>query len=372
MVVKKRVNIFIFIHDLAPFGAQRVALHLAGNLDPEKFRFTVCSFWGDETLAPEFERCGAEVILLKAKRFLDLSAWLRLAGLLSRHRPEIVQATLPELSIPLRVFSLFIPGLRVVHNVQNPFSSEPWYWRLLNRATLRLCDAVIFSSRGVYEESAPGLKRFSGKLSVAQNCVSLEPVSPAAGAALRRDLGINENEKVIGCVGRLTRQKGQDILIAAAARLLSGERRLRFILVGDGETLAELKEQVLRTGLEREVLFLGRRADIAQILSACDIYAAPSRWESFNIALGEAMLSGKPCVASDIPGHADLLRDGVTAAAIPAESTEALVKGISRLLESPDEAQRLGLAAKEMVSADFTVAKMTGKFEKVYLEIGQR
>lgn len=372
MDVKERLGIFLFIHDLAPFGAQRVALSIAENLDPEKFRLTVCSFWGDETLAPEFERCGAEVLLLKAKRFLDFSAWLRLAGLLFSRRPKIVQATLPELSVPVRLLSLFIPGLHIVHNVQNPFSSEPWYWRLLNRATFWLCDAVIFSSQGVYEEAARSLNKYNGKFFVVQNCVSLETVSAAAGLALRKELGIGEKEIVIGCVGRLTWQKGQDILIEAAVKLLDEGRRPRVVLAGDGETLPELKRLVLAAGLEREVLFLGRRADIAHVLSACDIYTAPSRWESFNIALGEAMLSGKPCIAADIPGHADLVLNGVTGVAIAAENPDALAKAIARLLDRPEEAQRIGLAAKERVRADFTDAKMAGKYMNIYSEIGRR
>lgn len=365
-----KIHLFIFIHDLAPFGAQRVALAIVENLDKSKFSATVCSFWGDETLVPEFAKCGAEVVLLKAKRFLDLAAWLRLAGLLFRYRPKIVQTNMPELSIPVRLLSLSLPGLRVVHSVQNPFSSEPWYWRLLNRATLGLCGAVTFCSRGLYEEAALNLKFLSEKFFVVQNGVSMEAPSAAAGFALREELGIKEDEKIIGCVGRLAEQKGQDILIDALAELVKQKRLVRLLLAGDGETLAGLKERVWRRRLEREVVFLGRRADIVRILSACDIYAAPSRWEGFDIALGEAMLSGRPCVASDIPGHADLLRDGVTGVAVPAENADALARAISRLLDRPDEAQKMALAAKEMVRADFAIGKMAKRFEKLYLDIG--
>lgn len=362
----------IFIHDLAPFGAQRVAQNIAKYIDKDSFRVTVCSFWGDETLAQDFTASGAEVILLKASRFLDLSAWLRLYQVLTKIKPEIVQTNMPELSVPVRFLSLLMPGLRVVHNVQNPISSEPWYWRLLNRATLGLCGAVIFCSHGIYKEAALNSKRLDKKNFIVQNAVSMEAAAPAAGLALRTELNIAENEKVIACVGRLTRQKGQEILIKATAILRDEKKRLRVLLAGDGETLAALKELVRRLGLEYEVLFLGRRSDIARILSACDIYAAPSRWEGFNIALGEAMSSGRPCIASDIPGHADLLKDGITGIAVPSENADALARGIARLLDSAPEAQRMASTAGDMVRTGFNSAEMVKKFKNIYLGLGLR
>jgi glycosyltransferase involved in cell wall biosynthesis len=364
--------VFYFIHDLAPYGAQRVVLYAVKKLDKKIFRATVCSFWGEETLATEFKRCGAEVVFLRARRFLDPVAWIRFVYLLFRARPDIIQTNLAELSFPVRLLSLFLPGLHVVHNVQNPLSSEPWYWRFLNRMTLRMCDAIAFSGKGIVEkgiQQAPSLK---SRFFVVQNSVELDVPPAGAGAGLREELGITADGKVIGCVGRLVRQKGQDILINAAAVLAREKRRIRLLLVGDGELLPELQEEVKRLELEREVIFLGRRADIARILSACDIYAAPSRWESFNIALGEAMLSGRPCVATDIPGHADLLLDGVTGVAIPTENVDALAKAIAQLMDNPVGAQKLAAAATELVRTEFTVEKMAAKYEKLYLDVRWR
>jgi len=124
-----------------------------------------------------------------------------------------------------------------------------------------------------------------------------------------------------------------------------------------------------RAGLEEKILFLGRRADVSRVLSACDIYAAPSRWEAFNIALGEAMLSGKPCAAADIPGHADLLKNGVTGVAVPAEDAAALAEGIAGLLDRPSEAGKMASAAEKMVRSEFSVAKMAKNFEKLYIDM---
>ncbi|OGS08647.1 MAG: hypothetical protein A2270_02225 [Elusimicrobia bacterium RIFOXYA12_FULL_51_18] len=367
----EKEHLIIFIHDLAPFGAQRVALNIVKYLDKSRFCVTVCSFWGDETLAPELAACGAEVVFLRARRFFDLAAWWGLARLLCRSRQAIVQTNLPELSIPVRLFAVFLSGLKVVHTVQNPFHSEPWYWRFANRITLPLCGAVIFCSRSLREVSGldsgfPAVRSF-----VVQNGVGIEAVSASARDELRKEMGVGAEEKLICCVGRLVRQKGQDVLIEAAAILAKEKRRFKIALAGDGEMKEEFQKMSRRAGLEEKILFLGRRADVSRVLSACDIYAAPSRWEGLNISLGEAMLSGKPCVATDIPGHADILENGVTGVAVPAEDAAALAAGIDQALDKPDEAGKLASAALELLRSGFGVAKMAAEYQKLYLELIQ-
>lgn len=372
MSSEKRIHIFYFIHDLAPFGVQRVVLNTVKYLDRKTFKVTVCSFWGEETLAPEFVKYGAEVVFLHAKRFFDPFAWAKFIFSLFRSHPDIIYTTLSELCFPARMASLFLPGMSVVHCFHNPFSCESRHWQFLNRITLGICDAVAFTSKGIVDEvalKAPSLKE---RFFVVQNGVELDVLSTEDGAKLREDLCIGADEKNICCVGRLEKQKGQDILIDAVAMLIREKIKIRLILVGDGEMNHKLQERVRHFGIEEKVLFLGRRYDIPRILAASDIYAAPSRWESFNIALGEAMLSGKPCVATGIPGHADLLIDGVTGLAVPAEAAAALSRGIAWLLAHPQDAQRMALAAKERVQAEFTSEIMAKKYEELYLNLSGR
>lgn len=356
----KPLKLLIFIHDLAPFGAQRVALHIAKRLDKSRFSAEVCSFWGDETLLPDFAAAGAKVHLLKARRFLDPRAWLKLAGLLLRSRPDIIQTNMPELSVPVRLFSLFVPGLHVVHSVQNPFSSEPWYWRTLNILTLFLCDRVVFCSRSMMERFGRAGERYSA----VQNCIEAGPAP--AGPGLRAGLSIGPGEKVVCCVARLARQKGQDVLIRAVAELAGRNSGVRLLLAGDGEDEADLRRLASGLGVADKVVFLGRRSDIAAVLYSSDVYAAPSRWEGLGIALGEAMLAGLPCVGTAIPGHSDMLKDGVTGLTVPPEDALALAEGISRLLNDPGEAGRLAAAARELIKAGFTPAGMVEKYEKIY------
>lgn len=357
----RKPRLLLFLHDLAPFGAERVALGIARHVDRSAFDVTACSFAGDEALAPEFRAAGAEVVALRARRFLDLRAWLRLARLILSARPDLIQTNLAELSIPVRLLSLFLPGTRVIHSVQNPLSSEPWYWRLLNRLTFFLCAKVVFCSESMLAGDGASGRRFL----VVQNAMELPP----GGTGVPRAAG---GGKTVCCVARLARQKGQDVLLRALALLAARGRRLRLLLAGDGEDLGMLKDLAAELKVSPQVSFLGRRSDIGAVLAASDIYAAPSRWEGLGISLGEAMLAGLPCVGTAIPGHADILRDGETGIAVLPEDPAALAAGIARLLDDPALAARLAAAGKKLIAERFSVAAMAKKYERVYLEAAGR
>jgi len=359
----KPVKLLIFIHDLAPFGAQRVALNTVKHLDKQKIIVAVCSFGGDDSLAAEFRGHGAEVTLLGARRYLDPAAWRRLFSLILGSRPDIIQTNLPELSLPVRLLALFLPGTRIIHTVQNPFSSEPWYWRILNKGTLFLCARVVFCS----DSMLAGVGRGAAKFIAVQNGMEIEPSPPGDG--LRMELRIGRAEKVICCIARLARQKGQDVLIRAIALLAGQKRNVRLLLAGDGEDSESLRLQAQELGVADKVYLLGRRSDTSALLAASDIYAAPSRWEGLGLSLGEAMLAGLPCVGTAISGHADILKDGVTGVAVPPEDASALAAGISRLLDDTVEAGRLAAAARDLIKAGFTVEVMAKKYEKVYLDL---
>lgn len=364
------MNILYFIHDLAPFGAQRTALNTVRFSDKSRFKSAVCSFWGDETLKQDFEKAGAGIFLLRAARFYSPAAWGRFAAYVRKNKPDIILTTVPELGFMARILSFLYPAARLVHVFQNPMSSEPAVWRFLNKATLGMCAAIAVSSSGNIDDIAGAVPALSGRISVIPN--SVETVKDARTDLTREKLGIGKNTKVLGCTGRLTRQKGQDILIDAASLLIQKGNDIKLLLAGDGDTRAELESAARGKGIGDRVLFLGRRNDIPGILRLFDLYAAPSRWESFNIALGEAMAAGVPCVASDISGHKDLCSEGKTASLVRPGDPEALAAAVLRALSDPAGAERMAMNAKRRVETEFTVEKMAASYMELFLKLSAR
>lgn len=159
---------------------------------------------------------------------------------------------------------------------------------------------------------------------------------------------IVEKENVVISMGRLSPEKGQDVLIRAFA-LIQGNWKLH--LLGDGQIRPELEKLVTELKLQDKVVFLGLQKDIAFHLSRAKIYVMPSHTENFPMALIEAMAVGLPCVATDcMPwrGDDDFITNGENGIKVPVGCHEQLASGITQLIEDTDLRYKLATKALEI------------------------
>lgn len=119
------------------------------------------------------------------------------------------------------------------------------------------------------------------------------------------EIGLNENSKIILCVGELSKRKNHQCIIKALAVLK--DKNIHLLIAGIGELKDELQSLAVSLGVEDNVHFLGFRQDVAELCSICDVYAFPSLQEGLPVAVMEAMAVGKPCVCSEIRGNTDLI-----------------------------------------------------------------
>jgi glycosyltransferase involved in cell wall biosynthesis len=162
------------------------------------------------------------------------------------------------------------------------------------------------------------------------------PVSSRSVDAVRAELGVGVRPLIV-CIARLHQQKAHDVLIDAAARWRDLDPLV--VIAGDGPLRAELEGQIRRRGAP--VRLLGRRADVADLLSAADLVVSASRWEARPLALQEAMQLGRPVVATDVGGVADLVGDA--AVLVAPGDVDGLAAAVRQLLT--DDARREALAA---------------------------
>ena len=125
--------------------------------------------------------------------------------------------------------------------------------------------------------------------------------------AAREDFGLHETDFVIGCFGRLTRQKNQLSLIRALPRVLARQPNARLLLVGGGEDEAMLRGATARLQVTSRVAFLGEVFEPRPLLSLCDVVAQPSRWEGCPYSILEAMAARRAILATCVGGVAELL-----------------------------------------------------------------
>jgi glycosyltransferase involved in cell wall biosynthesis len=169
--------------------------------------------------------------------------------------------------------------------------------------------------------------------------------------------------------GRLTREKGADVLVRAFGIVRGRIPEARLVVAGSGPEEQDLRALVRRLELDDCVEMPGQ-LDAAAVGSACArswAHVVPSRWpEPFGLTATEAMMRGTAVIASEIGGLADIVQDGVTGIRVPAGDEVVLADALTRLLSDRSCAERMGAAARDRARESFSMDRCISRFEVLY------
>lgn len=225
---------------------------------------------------------------------------------------------------------------------------QEYIYKTQAKAVVTVCD---FSRKYLVSRGVPNDKLTAIHNGIAPSCVT------GNGAELRAELGLKEDDFVIGVASRLDPFKGINFMIDALPELLDKEERIKLVIFGEGSYRERLERQCRRLGLEGSVHFCGYRANIPRWLSIFDLYVLPSLAESHSIGLLEAMRAGLPIVATDVGGNPESIIDGVSGMIVRPGEPGDLVRAISKCLQDEALCQSLGLNARIRFEAEFTLEK---------------
>ena len=186
---------------------------------------------------------------------------------------------------------------------------------------------------------------------------------------VRRELGIPAGAHVIGVTARLHPVKGHAHLLRALPRVVRAVPEAHLLLVGDGPERARLERMAAGEGLRDRVHFAGHRSDVADLTQLYDVNVLPSQSESLPYTLIEAMLLGKPAVASRCGGIPELVEDGVNGTLVPPGDEAALAAAITDLLTDPAKAGAYGRAGRRRAEERFTKERMVSETFALYQEL---
>jgi len=180
----------------------------------------------------------------------------------------------------------------------------------------------------------------------------------------------------VGAFGRIRAQKGTDVLIDAALRLLPKYPDATLLLTGlvtpdNGDFVAGLKEKIEKAGLEQRILFLGEqpREKMPFWFALVSIYVAPMRWEGFGLTPLEAMASGTAVVATRTGAAAQLVTESETGNLVPPGDVDALAAAMEPLLANPGRAAQMGARGREKAVARHDIAREAADILAVYEKI---
>ncbi len=366
------LRVLYLIDKLQRAGAQVHLGQLVTGLDSSRFDARVGCLIREGPVAEELRRDGCLVECLGLRTIYGPRAWLALARLvrsLRRAPVSLVHCYLVSANVFGTVAARLAGVPALVTSRRDTGFSRNWRLRLAEERLVNpLVDRVTVNSPAVAAAVArePGLR--PEKVVLIPNGVDLERCDPERhpAAAVRAELGIGPEERVVGSVGHLSPVKGHSDLLRAAATLVGAGTSLRVLLVGDGPLRGALQEEARGLGLGDRLVLTGVREDVPRLLAAMDVFALPSHTEGMSNALLEAMAMARPVVATDVDGNADVVEEGATGRLVPPRSPEALARVLGELFDQPGRARDLGAAARRQMQARYSLPLMVSRYEQLY------
>ena len=371
----KPIRVLHIIESLGRGGAERQLVNQLLAHDSTLIRPSVVTLNPPLDLADELRSAGIAVMTLNLPAFGDMPfAMLRLIGIIKLLRPDVIHTWLTRADLTGRMAAVLSGHIPVVGSIHAPnyeptlFLDNPNQkrWKIivvreLDRWSGRLARAhYIGCSHAVARSTGSVLAVAPKHLQVIYNSVRL-PTLVASDQVLR-----------LITVGRLSPEKGHRYLLEAMPTILAHHPTATLQIVGDGSLRAALQTHTERLGLTQSVAFLGSRGDVAELLAKSDLFVFPSLWEGLGVAVLEALATGLPTVASDIPALREIIDDGIHGILVEPQHAEALAQAIINVLDHPEYAQQLGRAGRQRIAERFDINITVRQWEALYHElIGQ-
>jgi len=260
-----------------------------------------------------------------------------------------------------------IPIISTVHG-WTPISMKMRGYQMIDRFCLKRFDKIICVSNLLYGEFAK-LGVGVDRLVYLPNAVSLPEQRPSQREDARQKLYLPLSEKIVVAVGRLSPEKGIDILLTAYANQFSTDSGVRLLLVGDGPQRADLEAVARRLGIAERVTFAGFVSDVASYYAAADLFVMSSHTEGFPMALLEAMAWGLPALATAVGGIPDIVQNGINGFLVQSGNEKQLAVAMGNLLNNRGLAERMGQVARQTITERFAVKQWAHNLERVYTRV---
>lgn len=370
----QRPGVVILISTHVIGGPGKGLLQLVPELlTHNRVRPVLCTFQNERIGRTPFvaacQERGIAVTLLPQRFNYDPHPYLQLLRIMRDHEAVVVQTHGYKENLFGLLLKLFARKRWIcfLHGTTDENVKVRLYHRL-DRWLVRHADRIVSVSRELAERSvAP---RHFHKVRIVENAIAPRSRVPDTFtlAKFRREHGLAA-VPLFACVGRLSPEKGQEILLDAARLLADAGRRFQVLLIGDGPERERLERKCERLRLRPHVLFLGEQRQMDIVYSLARALVLPSFKEGMPNVVLEAMLHGLPIVATRIGAMPEMLEDGRTGWLVPPGDARALAAAMTRVLADEAQARALGENARRALFPRFSVARRLEGIERVYAEL---
>lgn len=357
------MKILYVITGLGQGGAERVVCDLADQMRACGHKVKIAYLVGDVVTQPKHK--DIELIHLGLTNALSLpKVYIKLSKLINSYQPDVVHAHMVHANILARLIRVITPMSKLITTAHS--SNEGGNLRMLAyRVTHRLADLTTNVSNTAVTNFEKKKAVPKNGMQTIYNGINFSNFSyiKESKDAITKELNLSINTKIILAVGRLSTPKNYPNLLKAIYELKKTTTYpFKVIIAGDGSLRSDIEHLIVALGLQNEIILLGSRQDIPQLMSACDVYVLSSDYEGLPTVLIEALACQANVVATDVSGAREIISDFGTI--VPTNDASLLAEAIKKSLINHDK-NTLGY---NYVKAQFDLNVIADKWFSIYHE----
>lgn len=297
----------------------------------------------------------------------QLQYFRRLRGIMEEFRPDILHAYFFWSIVYGRLLKMTGRVKTLVENREDQGFNWGRHEYLLLRGTKRLPDRVICVSSAVKEVVAEREGIEPSRIEVVNNGIELQPAAHGDREIVRRELGFEADQPVVGMVANYNRPvKGVGNFLDAIPMIVKEVPSVKFLFVGGGDEGNSLRCKAKTLGIENHVHFAGYKKDLRPYYGIMDISVLTSFSEGLSITLLESMAHGIPIVATNVGGNPEVVEEGVNGYLVPVKDNALLVDRVVRLLKDRDLRRRMGSEGLSIAGRKFPVSGAAKRYLQIY------
>ena len=376
MKKNSKIRILFLIVQMEMGGSEKLVYNLVKYLDKNKFEIHVGWFVGKKILQ-EFKELGVKLHYIDKKPGIDFKAMLKLDKIIINNRIQIVNAQhfMPTFysfySCKIRKRAYLIPTFHSKWEIEERLD---WKWKLLSPWVIKSSDSVIAISTSIANTIRKVYKVEQSKIHIIFNGVNIVEYGKNK-LNLKKELGINSEDIIIGIVANLKKVKNHIFLLEAFSEIRKENKNVLLLIIGQGfekdsdNTGPEIKKFIYEKQLNDSVLMLGYRKDVNELLRNIDIFCLSSLKEGLPMSIVEAMIAGLPVVGTNIEGIKDVIVHGETGLLVDLGDVNGLKNYLLKLINDKHFREKIGAKAKNIITKDFSMKNSISKYEDLFIKL---
>ncbi|NLG19202.1 MAG: glycosyltransferase family 4 protein [Fibrobacter sp.] len=356
-------------------GLIEILTILAQNLDHERYELGAVVYeYQENSFGKRFQELGGKIFDLKIpqKFYNEPKALFSLYDFFRKYRPHIVQTHVLKANL-YGTMAARMAGVPVVMatemTLKNIAHSQITRFRdsLMQPVAgyfIDRCDKFMVTSEFIKQQWRNSGNE--GLFEVIYPPFNIEKYDEAVRVPRKITSSLG---KRVGFVGRLSEEKGIDVLLRAMKEVLKEVPDADLTIVGTGPQEQELRGLSKMLGLSDKVIFTGYRSNSFEALREMDLFVLPSRTEGCPIVILEAMAMGLPVVATDVGGNPELLIDGKTGILVPSGDHARMAEAIIKLITGSEELRQMGQNGRKRAFSQFHPSSFTSKLQLLYRQL---